>query len=48
MKKRIQLSLLVLLSLLASITHAETVTYYINDALASPVAAMDSAGTGIW
>jgi len=40
--------MLALFSLLATFSHAETVTYYINDALGSPVAAMDSAGTVIW
>jgi len=48
MNKLIHLTLLAFFSLLATISHAETVTYYINDALGSPVAAMDSSGTVIW
>jgi len=48
MKKLIQLTFLALFTLMANMVHAETVTYYINDALGSPVAAMDSAGTVIW
>lgn len=41
--------LVMLLSLLVNTTHAaETVTYYHNDALGSPVAATDEAGNLLW